>query len=216
MFTNLETRQTVAIILESKIRGQSHEDAPRDEPPVKRFMGVALEPPAVLIVDEPCRQHLGPGHDAEELAMVRQLGDVVRRRRRGAAQAIRRVGKGSDQPRACFAIVGFQPRGFIKNHPSVIARRDVVQSFVVGDLNVGSGPKLADRHADPLPLGDGLLTDAERRENHDAARNVGRPRELHSPFPEPSIRENRRAPFAERPQGQRRLERIERWGQHAR
>src|SRR3972149_1818714 len=88
MFTNLETRQTVAIIRESKIRGQSHEDAPGHQPPIKRLVGMAFQAPPVLIVDEPCCEHLRTRHDPKELAVVRQLGDVVWSRGRGGAAAV--------------------------------------------------------------------------------------------------------------------------------
>src|SRR3990167_7693338 len=62
----------------------------------------------VLIVDEPCCEHLRTRHDPKELAVVRQLGDVVWSRRRGAAEPIGRLREGADQPRAGFPIIGFQ------------------------------------------------------------------------------------------------------------
>src|SRR3990167_11483790 len=102
MLTKLETRQTIPIIRESKIRGQSHEDAPGPQPPIKRLVGMAFQAPPVLIVDEPCCEHLRTRHDTKELAVVRQLGEVVWSRRRGAAEPIGRLREGADQPRAGF------------------------------------------------------------------------------------------------------------------
>ena len=178
-------------------------------------MRVSLEPPSrpaevrVIGVDKECSQHFSSRHDPEELAVIRQLGDVVRGRRRGAAEPVGRLREGRDQARARLAVEGLEDAGLVEHDAGVVARRDLVQPFIVGYLDAGARAKRGHLDSDPLRLRDGLGADAQRGQNQDSARNPRGPRDLHARLAESGIGEERGPAFAERPERERGLEREE-------
>jgi hypothetical protein len=114
---------------------------PRGEPLEEGVAGVALEPVAhelaAAVGDEERRAHLGGLHHAEEVGVVAQLLEVVGRRRGGAGQPVRGVGK----PATSAFLVVPEKDLRIDDSSSTTApngRVEEVQALVVGDAQMRS------------------------------------------------------------------------------
>ncbi len=101
---------------------------------------MALESPlagVAAVVDEEHGQHLGAGHDADELSMIAELHVIVRRWCGGAGQAKWRLRERFDDLVTDLAGVCLQDAGLIEHHALEAARIEVSQLLVVGDRDAG-------------------------------------------------------------------------------
>src|SRR5207249_2254337 len=122
-----------------------------------------------------------------EFTMVRELGDVVRGWRRGAAEPVGRVAERRDQARARLAVVGLEDARFVEDDPGVVARRDLVEPLIVDNLNPRTAAPGRDTDPNPGSFGNGLRPNEKRRENKDTSRNIRGPSDLHPRLAETGV-----------------------------
>ena len=99
---------------------------------------MTFQPPLAgigTVVCEICRQHLRPAHNPEKLYLIAKLHVVVRGRRSRAGQSIRYISEHLNDLRSDLSHAVFQNAGFIQNHTAEEIRIEMIQHFVVRDVD---------------------------------------------------------------------------------
>lgn len=132
-----QLREVVSGVGPSEVRWAAQRDGPLRHPFVHRADGVVLDAPADLVVHEERGEHLGAGHDAKELGMVAEFGDVVRGGGRGAREAGRNVGPLFGEPLPGAALNVLQDAGLVEDDGTERVGVELVGHLVVRDVDAG-------------------------------------------------------------------------------
>jgi hypothetical protein len=135
-------------------------------------------------------QHLGAGHDADELSMVAQLHVIVWRWCGGAGQPVWRQAERLNDLVADLAGVCLEDAGLIQHHAREAAGIKVAQLLVVGDRDTGLYLSLrgSERawNAELAALAHGLMRHGKRCQHQHVAAgllvDLMRPLKLHGSF----------------------------------
>ena len=138
MLVHYQLRENIAIIRITKITGASQHNRPGCHPLPEPILRVTFQPPLAgirTIMGEVGCQHLRPTHNPEKLYLIAQLHVVVRGRRSRAGQSIRYISEHLNDLRSDLAHAVFQNAGFIQNHSAEGIRVEMIQHFVVRDID---------------------------------------------------------------------------------